>query len=255
MSEPTALAFGDDWLAEMRARAEAHEAHRAACTATPCAECCRALCPDCGATVNYHKAMRCDPCDRKADRVRRLEAARESVPQRFAWARLEDPRMVKLVGHERIAEARLALAQERVVLAGAPGAGKTSLACAMLRELHDSAARDDAPEALVRRAAGSLFVSAYDLSKARARHPLGQGEAPLVERAMNATTLVIDDLGSERDGFQSAVTEVLYERHAECRVTWVTTWLDVRQAEERYGGGIARRLFEGARRIALGKVK
>jgi DNA replication protein DnaC len=246
--------FSSGWLGEMTARAEAHAAHVAACSETPCVQCGRALCPDCGAPSSMTTdggALRCADCCVRGQRASRVDAARESVPQRFRWAKLDDPRLAKIVGPRSLAAAHAAMSSERVALFGAPGSGKTSLACAMLRALHDGATAEGAPEPLIRRASRSLFVSAYDLSKARARHPLGQGEAPLIEAALTASVLVIDDLGSERDGFQSAVTEVLYERHAECRTTWVTTWLDVAQATARYGGGIARRLFEGSRRINL----
>ena len=261
MSEPTMLGDailadkGDDWLAEMRKRSEAYEAHVAACRAKFCSTCERLKCSqaDCDGVSVFRGGGPCDPCNVRIGREEQLAKWLGRLPPRFTWG-LDEPRLAALVGAEIMAQTRLLFGAERVVFTGAAGCGKTSLAVAMLRELYESASKPDAKPALIRRAEGAMFASAYDLSKARARHPLGQGEAPLIDAAMRATTLVIDDLGSERDGFASAVTEVLYERHAECRTTWVTTWLDEAKARERYGDGISRRLFEGARRVRLGKV-
>jgi hypothetical protein len=261
MSEPSTLGaaiaadLGDDWLAEMRKRSEAYEAHVAACQAKHCSTCQRWKCSeaDCDGVSVFVGGGPCDPCSVRLTREKRLADWLDRLPPRFTWG-LAEPRLAQLVGVEVVAQARTLFGAERIVFAGAAGSGKTSLAVALLRELYESAVKPDAKPALVRRAEGAMFASAYDLSKARARHPLGHGEAPLIDAALRATTLVIDDLGSERDGYQSAVTEVLYERHAECRTTWVTTWLDAAKARERYGDGIARRIFEGARRVQLGKA-
>jgi DNA replication protein DnaC len=255
MSEPTTLgaSIDDDWLAEMRKRSEGYRLHVESCQERFCDTCNRYKCTECDEPTRDGPKGLCDDCGAAANRARQLAEWHDRLPPRFTWG-LAEPKLAALVGAEVMAQARMLFGAERVVFSGNAGCGKTSLAVAMLRELYESAVRPDAKPALVRRAHGAMFVSAYDLSKARARHPLGQGEAPLIDAAMRASTLVIDDLGSERDGFQSAVTEVLYERHAECRTTWVTTWLDEVKARERYGDGIARRLFEGARRIRLGKA-
>ena len=258
MSEPAMLGDailadkGDDWLAEMRKRSEGYRLHIESCQEQFCDTCDRYKCSECDEVARWSKGL-CEECGARAGRARQLAEWHERLPPRFTWG-IDEPRLAALVGAEVMAQTRLLFGAERVVFTGAAGCGKTSLAVAMLRELYESASKPDAKPALVRRAEGAMFASAYDLSKARARHPLGQGEAPLIDSAIRATTLVIDDLGSERDGFASAVTEVLYERHAECRTTWVTTWLDEAKARERYGDGISRRLFEGARRVRLGKV-
>jgi hypothetical protein len=97
-----------------------------------------------------------------------------------------------------------------------------------------------------------MYVTAFRLAKARASHPLGEGEAPLVAKALAASLLVVDELGGEDDRHGTAVREVLHERHAENLPTWVTTGVGPREIAARYDGGIARRLFEGAEVFRMG---
>jgi DNA replication protein DnaC len=90
------------------------------------------------------------------------------------------------------------------------------------------------------------FVHATRLGVARIQHPAGHGEADEVREAVTAPLVLLDDLGAERDTANNAVGDVITERHAEGRSTWVTTGLSQGEIVKRYGGGIARRLFEGA---------
>lgn len=132
-----------------------------------------------------------------------------------------------------------------LVLEGPSGSGKTSLACALLRAWEARYPR--------RRA---VFVPAWKLGVARAQHGLGHGEAPEVEVAFTAGLCVIDDLGSERNTAMNAVPDVIFARALEGRPTWVTTWMTPEAVTQRYGDGIARRLFEAGRAavIAGGKT-
>ncbi|MCL2777734.1 MAG: hypothetical protein FWD73_06990 [Polyangiaceae bacterium] len=95
------------------------------------------------------------------------------------------------------------------------------------------------------------YVSAHALARARAGHPLGEGEAPLVADAFSCPLLVIDDLGSEDARFGTVVSEVIYERHARNRKTWITTGVRPADIAQRYGGGIVRRVLEWADRFDL----
>jgi hypothetical protein len=54
-----------------------------------------------------------------------------------------------------------------------------------------------------------------------------------------------------------AVPDVILERATYGRPTWITTWMSPDQAAQRYGDGIARRLFEAGRVkvIQCGKAK
>lgn len=208
------------------------EAHKAACEAAECERCGRR---SVALSAAQFKAI--------LDKGQRDEWAKlslASLPTDFDAAALDAPWLAKLVGAQAIATAHQNLATPRLVFVGPSGSGKTSLAIAMFR-----AALDAEPARDYRRS-GHLYVSAYKLAKARACHPLGEGEAPLVAQALRAPVLLLDEVGGEDPRHASAVAEVIYERHAEGMPTWVTTGTDPEKLAARYGGGIGRRMFEGA---------
>jgi DNA replication protein DnaC len=123
---------------------------------------------------------------------------------------------------------------------GTSRAGKTSLAVAMVRAWvakHERAA---------------MFVPAHRLALARMQHRAGHGEADLVEQAMQAPLVLLDDLGSERDFPTNPIADVIFERHAHDRPTWMTTGLTRDPLVARYGAGVVARLFERARIIHVG---
>jgi DNA replication protein DnaC len=157
--------------------------------------------------------------------------------------------LARLVGPTAMEMARAADGSRSAVLVGPPGSGKTSLAVAMFRAVIERAA-DEQVHLLSHRA-----TSAHALAKARAFHPLGEGEAPAVLAALEADLLLLDELGGEDSRYASAVTEVIYERHAQMRPTWITTGVDPKSVANRYGGGIARRVFEDATLLQLGGRK
>lgn len=230
--------------------------------------------------ADHEASCRAETCER-CGRYPRLEPptdaelratwagpALATLPAAFAGATLDAPWLGPLVGADALRRARgLAGMPDSSAAAGAPssfqgagatlvasglrgavfvgpaGAGKTSLAVAAFRALVEGSyvrTRWDTSRARHR------YTSAHALAKARAMHPLGEGESPLVLAALSAPLLLIDELGGEDPRYASAVTEVLYERHAEGRPTWVTTGVGPSELATRYGGGIARRLFEGA---------
>jgi DNA replication protein DnaC len=168
-----------------------------------------------------------------------VEQALERMPTAYQAAELDADWLVRLVGQANIETARTALSAPRVAFTGAPGSGKSTLAAAMYR----AALRAERHQGRVLR---SRWVSAHALAKARAEHGLGAGEAPLVEAVVSAPLVVIDELGGEDSRYASAVAEVIYERHAESRATWITLGVGPKEVATRYGGGIARRVFEGA---------
>ena len=98
----------------------------------------------------------------------------------------------------------------------------------------------------------ATFVHAYRLGLARIQHQAGSGEPDVVETAMRVPLLLLDDLGSERDHAMNAVPDVVFERDAENRPTWVTTGLTRDQLIQRYGLGVVARVFERATVIRLG---
>jgi hypothetical protein len=50
----------------------------------------------------------------------------------------------------------------------------------------------------------------------------------------------------------NAVPEVIMDRVNDGRPTWVTTWMTPEQVAQRYGDGIARRLYEAGRVVVIG---
>jgi hypothetical protein len=158
-----------------------------------------------------------------------------TIPPAFRWAALDVGELRRRVRRERaIAEGRAALASGgSLLVVGPSGSGKTSLVCALLR----------AWDAAHPRRLG-VFMPAWKLGIARAHHGLGQGEAPDVERAMTTRLLVVDDLGSDRNIATNAVSDVIFARALAGLPTWVTTWMTAAEVAQRYGDGIARRLYE-----------
>lgn len=196
---------------------------------------------DCGQQCSRVPCWSCSNHAAKiADEV--IEAARArsacGIPKRYQWARLEGSEIAARVQTtDRIDKiARRVLAAQRVVFAGPSGAGKTSLACACLRE------------ASLR---GS-FVSAIALGSARIQYAAGHGEAPLVARAMTAPLVLIDEVGGEGKTATNAVRDVIFARYDADLPTWITTGFSYPELVSLYGDGITRRLTEGVTVVKLG---
>lgn len=191
----------------------------------------------------------CAPClavQAQAWRAKMLADAWDSIPERY---RSDEGLRFGPKSLEVLAES--VDATRNILLSGPSGAGKTALASAYLtRWLVSVQASGD----FRGHPGNARFVSAYRLARARAEHRLGGGEPPLVKLALGASTLILDDLGSEPDVRDSAVGEVLYERHCEGRRTIVTTgYNNPQDAAVRYGDGIARRIWQGSKILSLPK--
>lgn len=223
-------------VGEMAAkRAAEAEKHAAECTAAECEQCQRYLCRTCKTAMDH--PGRCAGCREESARAEWVRAATAEIPRGFAEARLEASWLAGVVGPKVLDAARQALGEVRVVAVGPPGSGKTSLIAAMLVAANHR---------------GSVcWVSAHQLAKARTLHPLGEGEAPMIAAALRAGVLVVDELGGEDQRYASAVAEVVYERHADDMPTWVTTGVGPKEISDRYGGGIARRVFEDSKVFRL----
>lgn len=247
---PSIAGWASEALAEVMRKAEQRQseqdAHAATCNDRPCKRCERFVCA-CGKPFDGQNNHRCRDCWLAEKRERSIEPARASVPKRFRWAFDADAEKLRgrvKANSDLITRALANPPGTDFVLLGDTAAGKTSLIVAMF----DAWLRAD-PE----RRAGARFVEAYRLAGARARYPLGQGEPPEVTEAMEAPLLVIDDLGSDTDDRRDVLKEVILRRHDDELPTWITTGFGAEQLMGRYGSQIFRRIFEQAKRVALGK--
>ena len=184
----------------------------------------------------------CWDCDRAAmalvDAARLRGAAIATIPKHYAWALAGAPDLktrVKLASPLADVIKRV-LGATRVVFVGASGSGKTSLACACLRE----------------RVPHGVFQTAFRLGLARQQAALGQGEPAIVETALNAKLLLLDELGGEAKTATNAVRDIIFARHDADMPTWITTGFTSSQIAETYGDGALRRMLEDAYVVKLG---
>jgi DNA replication protein DnaC len=230
-------------------RQREREEHARTCTERPCLRCSKHVCTQCSKAFDDRYPGKCQACRRAEREASALERLHSTVPKRFRWALGAD--RSTLLGRvkaspELVDRAIASPPSGNMVLLGDTAAGKTSLVVAMF----DAWARQD-PIARI----GGEFVEAYWLAGARARHALGQGESQMVETAMNATLLVLDDLGSEVDDRRNVLQDVVFHRHNEDLPMWITSGFAVEQLMGRYGSQVIRRILENAKRVELGAKK
>jgi DNA replication protein DnaC len=199
----------------------------------------------CGAAVGHPGA--CDACSAEWDRQafeKTMRPARESIPPHFQWAKFGNELLLKRCGPKSI-RAVLDLPKPLgigTVFVGPKNSGKTSLACAVLRRLHDWA-RHDRPFSEVEHARRAYFVSAPELIEAANRWAADEDrDAGLLRRARNASLLVLDNV--EPGKLSDPVGRIVMGRHNADRPTIITTWMTESEAESSYGGGWARRAYD-----------
>lgn len=178
-----------------------------------------------------------------------LNALERSLPSVYRWARFEHPDFRRPPSSSGLPARPPSAA--RVVFFGPAGAGKTTLAVALLRALVESKiarhafASDDDVDAVTRQ---YRFASAHRLAVTR----LPAHADPIeISLAMRARVVLLDDLGSDSAIDSSPIQNIIAERHAEERVTWITTGLSPAEIAKRYGGGTARRVLQGAQTFRM----
>jgi DNA polymerase III delta prime subunit len=171
-----------------------------------------------------------------------LRAFEESLPPLYRDAQFGHPDFRRRVP---LATIPMKPPTSCVLFFGASGSGKTTLAIALIRALFESkiAAHpltcDDDIEAILR---DCRFAHAHRLGSAA----LVPGDPVEIKRAKRAAVLLIDDLGRDEDIKSNPVPAIIADRHAEERLTWITTELTPPEIAKRYGDGIARRICENA---------
>jgi hypothetical protein len=171
-----------------------------------------------------------------------LHAFEESLPPRYRDARFGHPDFRRRVS---LATFPTKPPTSCLLFFGASGTGKTTLAVALLRALFESKiaahplTRDDDVDAILR---DCRFAHAHRLGSAA----LVPGDPAEIKRAMRASVLLLDDLDKDADIKSNPVPALIADRHAEGRMTWITTELTPAGIAARYGDGIARRICENA---------
>ena len=170
---------------------------------------------------------------------------RRRLPASFQNVSLDDLASLRTRVRDQgaIRLAKRAVNASKVVLVGPSGMGKTTLVAAMAMARAQSTGLS------------AWWVSAPELSKVCAEHPLGRGEHPLMSTATGPGLLIFDDVGNETTPpSQNKTPDVMVARYDNALPTWVTTGLDWGQMAARLGENIARRVFENAQVIELGKA-
>lgn len=205
-----------------------------------CAGCCAeighpGICEKCGARANEaeHEA-------------KTMRSARQSIPERFRWAAFDDKhellkRRVPVPAVERVTSLFGRSLPLGIVLTGAAGRGKTALACAMLRRIHDGA-KWDSPWRVVDRASRAFFVSAPELLEACDEKRRNEEPPHLLRMARSASVLILDDVRQGKG--EDAIDRLIFRRHDQSRTTIATTWMTREEAMNGRGDGFARRLYE-----------
>jgi hypothetical protein len=225
---------------------------------------------DCGAEIDPARWM-CDPCRAEAEeraRQKRVEEERARMRARAergpttgpAWegARVGAPTFEQWVRPKSFRLAAVKWKPEgNLVLLGPTGCGKSTTALALLWRLADDAVRACIEKRSGREldiTGGALWCAAYELVRARKEHPLGRGEAQVVEQARDASILVLDDLGNEP--LDTVIFEILDVRYQRGAPVIVTSGLDPSSIRERYGDALwrpggARSVSDGAPPFSL----
>lgn len=230
--------------------------YRALDTTLPTLPRWRCEAPRCGVALKANTKFCAGHTQNARERWREdaVESARTLIPEDFHKARFSN--VGKLVKDPKIIAAVMAAVDEKmIVLMGDAGRGKTVLAACIANAILD-AAGPGCPDREARRAAWLFWTDSYELHHARQQHGLGEGEAPAVERALRASVLFIDEVGSEPAPSvtqPSTVSEIVFRRQQEHRQTVITTWLDKGTLGARYSGGTARRMFERASLFQTGR--
>jgi DNA replication protein DnaC len=173
---------------------------------------------------------------------------------------------------ERAARAALVLVEKpsgpilSVTLVGDTGAGKTTLAAAVLRGVLTAARQALGHPAWHLRRWPIAWIEAVKLAHVRSQSSFGDEPAEMRE-ACTVPVLVLDDLGQEGEirGGREAMIEVIHRRHSASLPTIITTGLAkdgeicTRQGCQveigrRYGVALQRRLFEQSNPILLRKA-
>ena len=219
---------------------------------------CQPVC-GCGAPVGETE-FSCGPCvdaeraeqDKRARHRRVFERVTEAVQfalapaPRWPWARAGQPDFLKNVPHSRLqgAAAKWLPIHGNLALLGVTGCGKTATATAIVHRLAAQAlAAAQKGDRSTWQSLEFVWTSGPELATARRKFKLGDGDAPLVQRASEVAVLVIDELGYEVM-LDTTVAEVVDARYRAELPTIITSGLTVDQFRGRYGDATWRKIAQ-----------
>ncbi len=219
------------------------------------------VCFVCHEAVVMRTADTCSDCATKKfldERRAALLDAWNTVPASLrGWCSLTSPKLVQWVP-DRDARAAVAKVMQEpwahrfVTFTGPAGAGKTSLACALLCETMRQGAVPDASRGAIWTAQKARFAAAPKLIEDRAATQLGV-RVDSIERARFASVLVLDEVGRGKDT-HNVIFDLVYHRHAQALTTIITTpYPDEAALAHVADGGLARRVFADATVIEVRK--
>lgn len=196
----------------------------------------------CGVPVRQYRdtCPQCRQVQRAADRRLLLGAAMRSLPAipwavwGGDWTKTSERSIVATLGHWTREKGNL-------LLCAPSGAGKTTGAIARSKNILSATEKRGTPDDF-RFACGIRFATAADLATARRQHALGQGEPWEIEEAIEATLLILDELGFEPQ-VDTAIPELADIRYRKNRLTITTTGLRPNELTSRYGEATVRKLI------------
>lgn len=174
---------------------------------------------------------------RRIERRENAESDMRTIPEEFAWA-IKDGWQGLLVQRCNLSVDRIKGALETtgdVLLRGPSGAGKTSLAVAIMRRRIEKGQR-------------GRFVPTIDLRRAHADQVRDRESWKFVNDIVGKSLVLLDDIGFElAGGTAAAVCDMVYSRRGNSRTNIWTTAFSDEQLAQHYGDGTRRRLTESGR--------
>jgi DNA replication protein DnaC len=209
----------------------------------------------CGAELQYPGL--CDACGALPKRADESEVmalthdARVSIPSRYDAASFDDLELLRKRCDPRAIEEAMKIRRWPVgiALVGERDSGKSTLAAASLRRIHDYAKAGSDLEQ-VKRIGTCLWVSYLDVEefwKRADRYQATEEDRKAWERLERAYRLVIDNV--EEDRHNSPVGKLVQRRFERDRPTMITTWMDEETAGRSFGGGVAKRMYQQTIRL------
>lgn len=209
----------------------------------------------CGAELQFPGV--CDACGAlpakadAADVAALMSDARSTIPSRYAAASFNDLALLKKrcdpLAVDEIQKIRRW--PVGITLVGERDSGKSTMAAASLRRIHDFA-RPGAELAQVKQIATCIWVSYLDVEdiyKRATQYKATEEDTKAWTRLENAYRLVIDNV--EEDRHNGPVGKLWQRRFERDRPTMQTTWMDEETAARSFGGGVAKRMYQQTIRL------